>query len=125
MDKFSAAASTIPIRLLSTHKPAYPFLSDGSVLEEDEDASTTSSDIATSALPPLHFVARLRLTFLVKYKDFLQAVRDGERQTAAGLLVALFSSEAVPVEFKAVLLMDSVEYLNGGCVCPASGNTER
>jgi hypothetical protein len=103
IEAFSEAAGTVPLRLI-TNAPTHAFLS---------TSSQTSTSDASDTLPPLPPIPRLRLTFLVKFREFLIAVKQADRQRAAKLLVAMFASGVVPQSFWAVLLMDSVEYLNG------------
>ena len=53
------------------------------------------------------------LPFLARFKDFLDSLADGRKRDAAKILIACFGEGLVPEGFMAVLLMDSLTFLEG------------
>ncbi len=115
LDAFCEAVSTIPSQLIDGWTDLAP---DG-----------LSSAALSPSLPSIPRVARIRLQFLGGLRALLLIAQAGDAPRAAEHLALLFASGVVPPAAWAVLLLDSVRYLQGGwrehCRGKAFGLIER
>ncbi|MCO5566109.1 hypothetical protein L7F22_019785 [Adiantum nelumboides] len=106
-DAFCAMVDSIPLSLLNRASQ-----------QMDEDGintinSSSASDDLTDKIMPLQNSSfqTSRLLFLAKYRDFHRLHTESDLRSAAALLVELLTSNLVPEPYRAVLLVDSLPFL--------------
>lgn len=103
-DAYLAAVATIPASLL-TQRAQRKLFDNASMMDDRDDNGT----VITNA--DMSFASGSRLTFLARFREFLDAFSIGDHALAAQILVKLFESGLVPQRFWAVLLIDSLQLL--------------
>lgn len=91
------------LRLVTSLPPS--LLNEAPVLLDDLKSNFDETD-----LPPIYTA---RLAFLAQLRDFILFRQQGAKDRAADRLVSLLGSDLVPVGFRAVLLYEAVQPLEG------------
>ena len=112
-ERFIEAVDQIPRILTPSHLHSSETNPDGSFAIE----ASHIFDIEDALPLPLPFhlneIMHYRLNFLARFRDFLNAMKEGMKWRAKELVVDMFSRGLVPRGFWGVLLMDCTVLLEG------------
>lgn len=102
-DAFCAMVDSIPLSLLNRASQQ---------MDEDNSPPSASNELVDKIMPSQHSSFHTsRLLFLAKYRDFHRLHTENDLRSAAALLVELLTSNLVPEPYRAVLLVDSLPFL--------------
>lgn len=118
-DAYCAVVDSIPLSLLNKASQE---------MDQDVtfpvDSSSLSNEAADKSMPSQNSTFHSnRLLFLAKYRDFHLLHAKNDLHSAAALLLELLTSNLVPEPFRAVLLIDSLPFLQSDVLMWTSKET--